>query len=276
MTATNIPPNLLGTVPDCVIAEQYGLSPRTVARYRHVRGIPGVSKGARVKAPRVAAGDLLLGTMPDAAIARIIGCAATVVRRRRAARGIPAFVPEVRIMPKAPPQARMTLPPEAVDLLGLISDAEVGRRTGIRTRTVQAIRTRMEIPAWAPTKREATKPKRELRAVKAPVVRAPKVAAVKPARAPKPPPAPKPAPAPRHVSARERLREQLREQEPAAGSRVRAEMVAPTPVSGLSLLSAQERTIIRDVRNGKPMDWIRRERRVTDEEIAALMMEAGL
>ena len=275
MTATNIPPNLLGTVPDHVIAARYGLTPDAVAGRRRRLKIPGVHQSTYVQRPAPAEVVALLGTAPDTEIARLTGRCARVICQLRKVRGIPAFVPEVRIMPKAPPQPRMTLPPEAVAILGLVSDAEVGRRTGIRTRTVQAIRTRMEIPAWAPTKREATKPKRELRAVKAPVVRAPKVAAVKPARAPKPPPAPKPAPAPRHVSARERLREQLREQEPAAGSRVRAEMVAPTPVSGLSLLSAQERTIIRDVRVGKPMDWIRRERRVTDDEIAELMAEVG-
>ena len=265
MTPLPIPPNILGTLPDRVIAEQYGVRVGTVQRLRRALGKPGVNPGTRGPPSRAAAYDHLLGYRSDAEIGRLAGCAASVIRKRRMDRKIAACPHPGRVVPKRHPVK--TLSPEHEALLGTVSDAEVARRSGIQQRTVRTIRTRLGIAAWVPPKAEAPAPR-------PPRVRTPRpkrepVAKVAPV--PKAPPVPKPAPAPRAPSVREQLREQ--EPEPVVGSRVRMELVTPTPVADLSLFSARERTIIRAVRAGKPMEWIRATYRVTDDEIAELVAE---
>ena len=261
-----IPPEILGTLPDRVIAEQYGVRVGTVQRLRKSRDIAGVNPGTRGKPSRAADYDHLLGKQSDAAIGRLAGCAASVIRKRRTARGI-GVCKQKRVVTKRRPVK--VLLPEHEALLGAVSDAEVGRLSGVQQRTVRTIRARLGIAAWVPPKAKAPAPR-------PPRVRAPRpkrepVAKVAPV--PKAPPAPKPAPAPRPPNLREQLREQ--EAEPLPGSRVRLELVTPTPVGDLSLFSAREKTIIRAVRAGKPMEWIRATYRVTDGDIAELMAGVG-
>lgn len=268
MSALPIPPDILGTLPDRVIAEQYGAKVGAVKAFRKALDIPGVNPGARGTTSRAAAYDHLLGQKSDAAIGRLAGCAASVIRKRRLDRGI-GVCKQKRVVTKRRPVKALS--PEHEALLGTVSDAEVGRLSGIQARTVRTIRARLGIAAWTPPKAEAPAPR-------PPRVRTPRpkrepVAKVAPV--PKAPPVPKSAPAPRPPNLREQLREQ--EPEPVAGSRVRVELVTPTPVpvGDLSLFSARERTIIRAVRAGKPMEWIRATYRVTDGDIAELMAGAG-
>lgn len=267
MSALPIPPEILGTLPDRVIAEQYGVRVGTVQRLRKARDIPGVNPGTRGKPSRAADFDHLLGQKSDAAIGRLAGCAASVIRHRRIARGIRPCK-QKRIVAKRRPVK--VLSPEYEALLGTVSDAEVARRSGIQQRTVRTIRARLGIAAWVPPKAESPAPR-------PPRVRVPRpkrepVAKVAPV--PKAPPAPKPAPAPRPPSVREQLREQ--EPEPVAGSRVRVELVTPTPVpvGGGPLLSPKERMIAR-LAGVKEWSWIRDNYHVSDEEIAELVREAG-
>lgn len=266
MTPLPIPPNILGTLPDRVIAEQYGAKVGAVKALRKALDIPGVNPGARGTASRAATYDHLLGKVSDAEIGRRAGCAASVIRKRRMVRGIDVCK-QKRVVTKRRPVK--TLSPEHEALLGTVSDAEVGRLSGIQARTVRTIRARLGIAAWTPPKAEAPAPR-------PPRVRTPRpkrepVAKVAPV--PKAPPVPKSAPAPRPPNLREQLREQ--EPEPVAGSKVRVDLVTPTPVADLSLLTSRERTIIRAVRAGKPAAWIRDAYHAKDDEIAELVREAG-
>lgn len=262
-----IPPEILGTLPDRVIAEQYGVRVGTVQRLRRQLGKPGVKPGTRQPPSRAAAYDHLLGKQSDAEIGRRAGCAASVIRKRRLDRGIKPCPHPGRVVPRRTPVK--VLPPEYEALLGTVSDAEIGRLSDVQARTVRTIRARLGKPAWTPPKAEPPAP----RPPRVRVARVKREAAPKVAPAPKAPPVPKPAPGPRPPTVREQLRDQ--EPEPVAGSRVRAELVTPTPVGDLSLFTARERTIIRAVRTGKPMEWIRATYRVKDDEIAELVGEAG-
>ena len=150
---TPIPPNILGQLPDRVIAEQYGVQPSTVRSLRNSLGIPGVNPGTRGPPSRAAAFDHLLGKQSDAAIGRLAGCAASVIRKRRLDRKIAACPHPGRVVPRRKPGN--ILSPEHEAILGTVSDAEVGRRSGIQARTVRIIRTRLGIAAWAPPKAKA-------------------------------------------------------------------------------------------------------------------------
>ncbi|TNE88254.1 MAG: hypothetical protein EP330_15125 [Deltaproteobacteria bacterium] len=84
---------LLGTVPDDVVAEKAGVSRRTVANYRAKLGIAGY-RGPRRRKKRTSAIDEfahLLGTQPDAAIAELAGVSGNAVRAYRVRRGIPSW-----------------------------------------------------------------------------------------------------------------------------------------------------------------------------------------
>lgn len=84
---------LVGTVPDDVIAEKAGVSRRTVANYRGKHGIAGY-RGKRRRNKRRSAVDAylnLLGTQPDANIAGMAGVSANAVRAYRVRRGIASW-----------------------------------------------------------------------------------------------------------------------------------------------------------------------------------------
>ena len=267
MTPLPIPPEILGTLPDRVIAEQYGVRVGTVQRLRRQLGKPGVNQGSRGQPARAAAYDHLLGQQSDAAIGKLAGCAASVIRKRRIARGIGVCQQKRVVTVRRPVK---TLSPEYEALLGTVSDAEVARRSGVEQRTVRTIRTRLGKPAWTPPKAETPAP----RPPRVRVARVKREAAPKVAPAPKAPPAPKPAPGPRPPTVREMLREQ--EPEPLAGSRVRLELTTPTPVpvGDRPLLSPKERMIAR-LAGVKEWSWIRDNYHVSDDEIAELVREAG-
>jgi hypothetical protein len=61
-----------------------------------------------------------------------------------------------------------------------------------------------------------------------------------------------------------------------AGSRVRVELVTPTPVADLLLYSTRERAIIRAATAGKPMAWILATfKGVSEDEITELLHETN-
>jgi transcriptional regulator with XRE-family HTH domain len=85
--------DLLGTVPDDVVADKAGVSRRTVANYRGRHGITGY-RGKRRRIKRTSAIDpflTLLGTVPDHEIAERAGVSANAVRAYRVRRDIPSW-----------------------------------------------------------------------------------------------------------------------------------------------------------------------------------------
>jgi len=97
--------DILGKVPDSVVAERAGVSPKAVVKFRKRHGIAGwtpqVPAGASEPAPvreagtkrrpsRIAAYADLLGVLPDQEVARRAGVTYTAVRNYRVAKGIPA------------------------------------------------------------------------------------------------------------------------------------------------------------------------------------------
>ena len=87
---------LLGQRPDHEIAEQAGVSQRTIANYRARLGIPGyrgVKKRGKDRKPRASKIDPfqeLLGQVPDRVVAERAGVSLNAVRNYRVKRGIPA------------------------------------------------------------------------------------------------------------------------------------------------------------------------------------------
>lgn len=84
----------LGTAPDPVIAERFGIDRTHLSRTRFKLGIKPFSPVGRPGVSPPAGFEALLGTMPDTVIARRFGMSCTNVRQRRVARGIPAYNPQ--------------------------------------------------------------------------------------------------------------------------------------------------------------------------------------
>lgn len=87
--------DLLGVVPDKEVAEQAGVSVRTVASFRARHGIPayaGPRRPATVsrRRSRIDPFEDLLGQVPDRVIAERAGVSLNAVRNYRVKRGIPA------------------------------------------------------------------------------------------------------------------------------------------------------------------------------------------
>ena len=88
--------HLLGTVPDSEVAEQAGVSVRTIASYRSRKGIPGYNGPRKRRAPPTSRKSKIdayadqLGQVPDRVIAEKAGVTLNAVRNYRTKRGIPA------------------------------------------------------------------------------------------------------------------------------------------------------------------------------------------
>lgn len=86
--------DLLGTVPDRVVAEKAGVSLRTVAAYRARHDIDGY-KGPRKSSGRKRKSKIdpfadIVGTVPDRVVAEQAGVSVNAVRNWRRNRGVPA------------------------------------------------------------------------------------------------------------------------------------------------------------------------------------------
>jgi hypothetical protein len=81
----------LGTAPDPVIAERFGIDRTHLSRTRFKLGIKPYAQVGRPPAPLPAELVALLGKIPDTQIAQRFGMTSTNVRQKRVARGIPAF-----------------------------------------------------------------------------------------------------------------------------------------------------------------------------------------
>ena len=86
--------DLLGTVPDRVVAKKAGVSLRTVAAYRARMGIAGYKgprkKGSRTRKSKIDPFAQLVGTVPDRIVAEKAGVSVNAVRNWRRVRGVAA------------------------------------------------------------------------------------------------------------------------------------------------------------------------------------------
>lgn len=122
--------DLLGTVPDRAVAEQYGVSKQRVHQYRKKFGIPAYEPLQQ----RPEYFDLL-GTMPDADIARKYGVSAMRVGGCRRRHDIPAYEPAWKRR-------------EYLDLLGKLPDTVIARQYGVSQISVCRQRNKRKIPVY--------------------------------------------------------------------------------------------------------------------------------
>lgn len=120
--------DLLGTVPDNVLAKRHGVSRQYLQQLRKARGIPRCSTELRYLWEEW---NPLLGTMSDVELAKKIGCSSSTVGKRRSDLGIPPF----RTIFKEPYDG----------LLGTMSDREIARQFGVNDRHVRYRRMKLMI-----------------------------------------------------------------------------------------------------------------------------------
>lgn len=129
-----VPVELLGTMPDRVLAKLYSAHYNTVFNARKRLGIAPFAKVGWTEKVPVA----LLGTMPDAELARVCGVARTTIARHRGARCIPAWTPD-----------RKRRPIDAwLHLLGTMTDRMLAQKSGIPKSTLNAARRRLGIAPY--------------------------------------------------------------------------------------------------------------------------------
>lgn len=154
---------LLGTAPDCEIADKLACSESTVARQRHSLGInsfASVHHTRRHLKPRSDKQQIpaevvpLLGTTSDRMLAKKFGISPSVVRFRRSELGIPAYdrwskhranKPATSNRPWVHPNT-IKWTPEALSLLGKVSDNEVALSLGISRASVLRKRQTLGVP----------------------------------------------------------------------------------------------------------------------------------
>ena len=128
----------LGTIPDAHLAREFGVGATTVSRARRRKGIPN-NKSSVHSSVLVTVREMILDSrLLDTEIARELGISTNVVFTQRRKMGL------------EPLDRRSIQDPEQIALLGTASDAELGRRWGVRSEAVRAARHREGIPAFVP------------------------------------------------------------------------------------------------------------------------------
>ncbi len=188
--------DLLGTVPDAVIAQKAGATVATVCRYRAQLGIAAYSKRNQTPEPPktekkkarrgrkpgnlpsvVAAYEADLGVLTDAAIALKANVTPGAVRSYRARLGIPSATENKRTARDTSKKRRKS---SKIDpyrkLVGRQPDKTIAKKAGVTISAVGEYRRRHGIPAYSTTKAKA--------APKAPPAPPKKAVAVVPASPP--------------------------------------------------------------------------------------------
>ncbi|MFZ5480643.1 MAG: helix-turn-helix domain-containing protein [Myxococcota bacterium] len=173
----------LGTIADDVIADEAGVSRGVIGAYRRKLGIPAYDgfryrTGEARKPAATSASEPtertkrsaiepfrdLLGTAPDSEIAAMAGVSSHAVAKYRSRRGIPGYEgrpPPEKAEPVQPPDEHVAAPSESrsrrsskldafLDIIGVLSDAEVASRSGLTSEGVRMYRKRHGIPAGRP------------------------------------------------------------------------------------------------------------------------------
>jgi len=136
---------LIGTVPDRVVSERFGIATRSVhSRRRRLQKKSEVL--SRTAAPRWTKKlDKLIGTMHDTELADQLGTTRYHVRARRIELAIPPFELAPAPQSETPKNAKLVLTDARKRKLGTVSDAVLAKRWGVSNGTVTRLRNSLGI-----------------------------------------------------------------------------------------------------------------------------------
>ncbi|MFN7892588.1 MAG: hypothetical protein ACK5OC_19985, partial [Pirellula sp.] len=142
--------SIIGTVPDRVIAERFGIAVRSVAVRRHNLGIASTHREI-AEAPKWSKSmDKQLGTMADTDLAKLLGIKRYFIRQRRAELGIPAF----KTAPLPPPSQhiskKLVMTEARMAKLGTVPDTRLAQLWGVSSGTVTRHRKSLGIDPFRP------------------------------------------------------------------------------------------------------------------------------
>ncbi|MBL8856108.1 MAG: hypothetical protein JNK57_19240 [Planctomycetaceae bacterium] len=143
---------LIGTVPDRVVAERYGIAPRSVHQRRRKLQIKSKAV-SRTAAPRWTKKiDKLMGTMHDTDLAKQIGTTKYHVRSRREELGILPYVAPPLPPSEMAPRKKLVLTQTQQRKLGTVPDTQLADQWGCTAGTVTRLRNQLGIAPFIEAK----------------------------------------------------------------------------------------------------------------------------